>query len=218
MKKSILTLFAISVLTGCGNSDVTTEVPVNTVPEDVYQLNEVVNNNIRDRDVVSVVKNDSDQISMYEMDSLLDTENWQTYKNEKFGFSIQYPQNWEVRNEDINIDSITIDFGELDKTYSFEGPPSSEDGAITVGIRENIDNSQTDTLKLWRENYEIASQNIKINNIDMTYFSGFGEGVIFHQGDLGSEAIVSSSLLSNPVYTSEIRPTLQAMISTIEIN
>jgi len=32
----------------------------------------------------------------------IDTSDWQTYTNEEYGFSIEYPNNWQTKGDDDN--------------------------------------------------------------------------------------------------------------------
>lgn len=53
----------------------------------------------------------------------IDTSNWKTYRNEKYGFEVRYPSGWEVLNNHPN-DPIRFNFSFRDVKYggSFEWP------------------------------------------------------------------------------------------------
>lgn len=69
---------------------------------------------------------------------LLDTSDWMTYRNEKFGYSLQYPSNWYVETKNSNSDLTTRGTGEKmggDTLFSnYRNPSSYNLGNIPVDL------------------------------------------------------------------------------------
>ncbi len=43
--------------------------------------------------------------------SLVDTSNWKTYTNAKYGFEFKYPGNWEIKSEKGDVIALNVQFG-----------------------------------------------------------------------------------------------------------
>lgn len=62
-----------------------------------------------------------------------DTMNWNVYTNSLYGYSIKYPKNWEIINEDMRE---TTEFSPIGEDYYIEGEP--EIGVIRIVAAQNV--------------------------------------------------------------------------------
>ncbi len=98
-----------------------------------------------------------------------ETANWQTYRNEKYGFEFKYPQNWKINDKELPDDAIFRIESDIDSgvPYGPIDPPPTLPYSIVVGIIENASN-----LDEWiaNNNAGIKSKITTMKNNDFIYY------------------------------------------------
>ena len=102
----------------------------------------------------------------------VDTSNWQTYRNEEYGFEVRYPEGWGIKEENNKL--------------SFIDPDNYEDfykwTEMQIGFWDNVDNLEEKLLEYPKKEYgyktmqefvdgemDVFSYSVKnINNLDIT--------------------------------------------------
>ena len=109
----------------------------------------------------------------------LDTANWQTYRNEEFGFEVKYPSEWTVRHEAqyVKEKSIEVRIGYTSPdlhsytAVSIERRPLTDDEST---LEEVVQKHKEDTLPIFIEKFGIGSlreEKITFDRIPAVQFS-----------------------------------------------
>lgn len=72
----------------------------------------------------------------------------QIYRNEKFGFEFDYPQNWQFMTSGGNSEEIVMTLADKNKTYSFEG--SSIYGPINISAYRSNEKNLDQVAETYR--------------------------------------------------------------------
>jgi hypothetical protein len=98
----------------------------------------------------------------------IDTSDWQTYRNEEYGFEFEYPENWELTENEYKVIML--------KSPNFDNKKIDYGGDIVFHIVDNPNNhdfldlfdTYTGSSRLWPLQYEYELT--KINNIEVIKF------------------------------------------------
>ena len=169
MKKTVFTILVFSlVLVGCGRK---TENKVEN------QVKPVENTNISVDAQTSTSTADD-----------INTENWQTYRNEEYGYEIKYPANYkEIDKSEVgvklfeNSEKIIV----LSAPGGFDSSSCKEDYCVPTGcIIYHYRLKENQNVKKWisdnhdQENYDIS--NSKKGELDIVKMVRQGEGPVIH--------------------------------------
>jgi len=118
----VFSFFVIIGFSGCGSN-----LENNSIEEDVKTL-------------------DNERASLMD----IDTSNWQTYRNEEYGFEVKYPEDWVYDTDNFNDNEI-VSFGQIDCATKYENSSvkecNSSIGIMYGGFNEelmcNIDPKKT---------------------------------------------------------------------------
>jgi len=105
-----------------------------------------------------------------------ETASWQTYKNDKFGYEVKYPQNWNYK-----VENNLACFRENGKKYNIE---ESDQCGISISETTNLD-----TKRLSAQDW--AKQKKEKGGATITEMKIAGFNAIQSQDYLGLETIVS---------------------------
>lgn len=155
---------------------------------------------------------------LYNTVDSIDTSNWQTYTNQKYGIDVKYPKNWEIRSEEETPYSFHVQFGEKGKVYMIEG---GEENAIIVSVSLKDNPKLTSTnelLRKWKEYYDISTENIVIDDdIEGVYYKGYSEGImVANIPRKNYQFSISSSVMTTPGIEAQVRPVLQGIIQSVD--
>lgn len=92
-KKLFIALFGALMLLAVGCTS-TQQTNTETTPSNTENNNTTVNEEVNNDEQL---ENEASEI---------DTSDWETYTNEEYGFSFQYPNNWKINSDDIQ--TITL--------------------------------------------------------------------------------------------------------------
>ncbi len=125
LKQSVF-LFLLAVMSvsffGCSENEVT---------EEVQEIQEIEN--------IEVVENQEDGLS--EKDEV-DTSDWETYKNDEFGFEVKHPKDWKIKKVKTSSKYFSLNPISCTKTpeeCKFEMIQFSNGSGIFVNIRKYTD-------------------------------------------------------------------------------
>ncbi len=146
----------------------------------------------------------------------VDTANWKTYTNEKYGFAVKYPPHWEKREEIEDDHSLHLWFSEIGHWYSVEG---GRENAIIVSI--NFKNNPSlvhakELLQKRSKHYDMHIEEHTKNDMKMYFYTGFGEGLIIP--DIPQhhyEFSIASPVMTTDEITREVRPVLHGMMQSV---
>lgn len=158
-----------------------------------------------------------ENVLLFDNNGKLDTSDWITYENEKYGFIVKYPQNWEIRSEKDDGLGLGIWYSEKGKVYMYEG--GKEDAIIvSVSLKDNPKLTSTnELLRKWKEYYDISTEPIMVDDdISGVYYKGYGEGIkVANIPGKNYQFSISSSIMTTPAVEVAVRPILQGMIGSV---
>ncbi len=146
----------------------------------------------------------------------IDTSDWETYENTRYGFSLKYPKHWEKREEFADDTSLSISFSEVGQWYNVEG---GTENAIVVSVYFKDNPSLVHAKKLLQrrsEHYDMHIENQIKDDITVYFYTGFGEGFIIP--DIPHhhyEFSISSNVMNTDEITRKVRPVLHEMMRSV---
>lgn len=123
----------------------------------------------------------------------IDTSDWKTYKNEEYGFEIQYPKDWKVREMK---EGKKVDEEDVNKpvTWVTFGPSEFESGRWNIQFFLDPNGLEQDIARQGNQfsDREEYKNSIKFNGIDAlyllvvtnTYPDWFSESVYFSKNSI----------------------------------
>jgi len=143
----------------------------------------------------------------------IDTSNWQTYRNEKYGFQVRYPENWRVSSSK----------GTPPEIIYFRGPFRGVIGqALSMTVQANL-NPHRLSIEDWFKRQLRAMHGAAAETTGCSTFAGQPACFVEHSGKSGKERFLYTLVHQTDVLSfgykldTDDSPSYQAIINSFQI-